>query len=140
MNLFLASVSPSVLDESITVFRLQGHLDSLAVPDLEKLFHAEPALSRRNWIMDLSHLEYISSAGIGAFMGVLADLREKGGDLFFVGVPQKIAKIFKVLGMARIFKVFENEFQALEAAAGAPPLFPGEPGLLETRFDAGATA
>jgi anti-sigma B factor antagonist len=136
MNLFSASLSPSFLDESVTVFRLQGHLDAQALHDLERLYGEGPARGSRHWVMDLSKLEYISSAGLGSFMGVLANLHEREGELFFVGLSPKIAKIFRVLGMARVFKVFENEFQALEAAAGAPPLPGTETGLLETRFDA----
>ena len=65
--------------------------------------------------MDLSQLEYISSAGLGSFVGVLSELRSQGGDIFFIGLSPKMFKIFKVLGFTRIFKVFESEGEALKA-------------------------
>jgi anti-sigma B factor antagonist len=115
MNQLIVTVQPSSTDSSVTVFKLQGHLDAQTVRQLEGFYEAETARSHYKWIVDLGSLEYISSAGLGSFVGVLSELRSQGGDIFFVGLSPKMMKIFKVLGFTRIFKVFDGEGDALKA-------------------------
>ena len=114
MNQLIVSVQPSAEDSSVTVFKLQGHLDAQTVRQLEGHYEAETARTKYKWIVDLGQLEYISSAGLGSFVGVLSELRSQGGDILFVGLSPKMMKIFKVLGFTRIFKVFDNESDALK--------------------------
>jgi anti-sigma B factor antagonist len=115
MNELHVTVLPSPADASVTVFRLQGHLDAQTVRQLETHYESETARARHKWIVDLSSLEYISSAGLGSFVGVLSELRSQGGDILFSGLSPKMMKIFKVLGFTRIFKVFDSEADALAA-------------------------
>ena len=114
MNQLVVKVGICQADDSVTVFRLQGHLDAQTVRQLEEHFSSTTARSKCKWIVDLSQLEYISSAGLGSFVGVLSDLRSQGGDILFTGLSSKILKIFKVLGFTRIFRVFDSEAEALK--------------------------
>ncbi len=118
MNQLIIQVTQSKIDANITVFKLKGHLDAQTVRQLEGHYEAEVAKAKYKWIVDLSELEYISSAGLGSFVGVLSELRAQGGDILFVGLSQKLMKIFKVLGFTRIFKVFDSEGEALKAFQG----------------------
>jgi anti-sigma B factor antagonist len=115
MNQLTVNVSSSAADAAVTVFKLQGHLDAQTVRELESLYEAETTRAKYKWIVDLSQLEYISSAGLGSFVGVLSELRSQGGDILFVGLSPKMMKIFKVLGFTRIFRVFDGEAEALKA-------------------------
>ena len=114
MNQLIVTVQPSAAEPSVTVFKLQGHLDAQTVRQLEGFYEAETARAKYRWIVDLGSLEYISSAGLGSFVGVLSELRSQGGDILFVGLSPKMMKIFKVLGFTRIFKVFDSEAEALK--------------------------
>jgi anti-sigma B factor antagonist len=115
MNQLNVNVAPCASDQSVTVFRLQGHLDAQTVRQLEGHYEAETARTKYKWVVDLGQLEYISSAGLGSFVGVLSELRSQGGDILFIGLSPKMLKIFKVLGFTRIFKVFDSEAEALKA-------------------------
>ena len=119
MNILTVDVSPSALDASLALFRLKGHLDAQTVRDLETRFEQQVKSARVRWIVDLQELEYISSAGLGSFVGVLSELRAQGGDILFIGLTPKMEKIFKVLGFTRIFKVFASESEAVQAFKGA---------------------
>lgn len=115
MNQLNVAVAPCQAEPQVTVFKLQGHLDAQTVRQLESHYEAETSKAKYRWIVDLSQLEYISSAGLGSFVGVLSELRSQGGDILFIGLSQKMLKIFKVLGFTRIFKVFDGEADALKA-------------------------
>jgi len=119
MNTLTVIVRDSSLDASLAVFQLGGHLDAQTVRELEARFEDQVKGGRVRWIVDLEKLEYISSAGLGSFVGVLSELRAQGGDIFFVGLTPKMEKIFKVLGFTRIFRVYANESEATLAFKAA---------------------
>ena len=119
MNILTVDVTDSSVDPALALFRLKGHLDAQTVRELEARFDQQVKAGRARWIVDLKDLEYISSAGLGSFVGVLSELRAQGGDIFFIGLSAKMEKIFKVLGFTRIFKVFASEDEAARAFKGA---------------------
>lgn len=119
MNKLTVDVNASELDPGVAVFKLQGHLDAQTVRELEARFEAQVQAAKVRWIVDLVKLEYISSAGLGSFVGVLSELRSQGGDIFFIGLTPKMEKIFKVLGFTRIFRLFGDEAEAVQAFKGA---------------------
>lgn len=119
MNMLTVDVRDSLSDLSVAVFKLKGHLDAQTVRELETRFEAQVRAAKVRWIVDLEDLEYISSAGLGSFVGVLSELRAQGGDIFFVGLTPKMEKIFKVLGFTRIFRVFGAVSEAVQAFKGA---------------------
>ena len=119
MNTLSIDVRESATDANLVLFKLTGHLDAQTVRELESRFEQQVKAARVRWIVDLAELEYISSAGLGSFVGVLSELRSQAGDIFFIGLSPKMEKIFKVLGFTRIFKVFATEAEASKAFKGA---------------------
>jgi anti-sigma B factor antagonist len=119
MNTLTVIVRDSDLDTALAIFALAGHLDAQTVRELEARFESQVKAGRVRWIVDLEKLEYISSAGLGSFVGVLSELRAQGGDIFFVGLTPKMEKIFKVLGFTRIFRVYATEGEATLAFKAA---------------------
>jgi anti-sigma B factor antagonist len=118
MQSLSVATSPSPLNAAFTVFKLKGHLDAVTLTELEKHFKSSLELGCFKWVVDLSQLEYISSAGIGSFVGALSELRNNGGDLWVVGASAKIGRILRVLGFEKVFRVFGNESEAF----GSPGL------------------
>ena len=114
MNALKINVEPSASNGAVTVFHLGGHLDAQTVRDLEGHFEEQTRSSRYKWLIDLNDLDYISSAGLGSFVGVLSELRTMGGDILFFGLSPKMQKIFKVLGFTRIFRIEATEAEALK--------------------------
>jgi anti-sigma B factor antagonist len=114
MNDLKINVEASQGNAAVVVFHLGGHLDAQTVRDLEVHFKENTQNGRYKWLIDLSSLDYISSAGLGSFVGVLSELRAKGGDIFFYGLSPKMQKIFKVLGFTRIFRIEATEAEALK--------------------------
>jgi anti-sigma B factor antagonist len=114
MTGFSMSVKNSDFSRRVSVFSLAGHLDAVTVAELESKFHELMGTGAYRWVVDLTLLEYISSAGLGSFIGVLEEVRSHGGDILFVGLTPKTQKIFQVLGFTRIFRLFPSEREAVE--------------------------
>jgi anti-sigma B factor antagonist len=55
-------------------------------------------------IIDCTELEYISSAGLRIFLGILQNVEEKGGHVYIKGINENVRTIFTITGFSNIFK------------------------------------
>jgi anti-anti-sigma factor len=93
--------------------RLQGTLDIATLPQFESALNRLRAASHAKIIVDLSGLEYVSSSGLGSFLGMVDHFRKAGGDLAFVRLSEKVQKIFKVVGFNRLLTILPSEDDAV---------------------------
>jgi len=96
------------------IFDLHGYIDAHTVIEFEKAVQAAIESGTKRVILDLSGLSYISSAGIGAMMGLTRRLTQDGGDLVLLRPTQKVFTILDGLGFTKIFKIANDESDALE--------------------------
>jgi anti-anti-sigma factor len=96
------------------IFNLSGYIDAHTVLEFEKAVNAEIEGGMKNVVLDLSDLAYISSAGIGAMMGLARRLSQDGGDLVLMRPTSKVFKILDGLGFTKIFKIAADENEALD--------------------------
>ena len=98
----------------IAVITLYGPLDTVASYSFQEQMHMLRQTGLYRYIIDLQHLDYISSAGIGVFPGMLNELQQHKGGLVFVQVPVKIYKLFEMIGLINLFPVMESIERAIE--------------------------
>ena len=55
-------------------------------------------------IIDCTHLDYISSAGLRIFLGILQSAEEKGGHVYLKSINDDVRTIFKITGFSNIFE------------------------------------
>lgn len=99
--------------ESLSTLRIGGFLDAHTAPALEEAIQNLMEEGRYNIIVDFQELHYISSAGLGVFMGFIEEIRGKSGDIKMCGMPPKIYRVFDLLGFPTIYKIFEKEEEAV---------------------------
>ena len=68
--------------------------------------------SRYKIIVSMSDLNYISSAGLGVFMGFIEEIREKEGDIKLTNMTDKVYKVFDLLGFPALYQIFKEEVEA----------------------------
>ncbi len=86
------------------ILRPTGAIDAVAAPTLELHFRNLFEQKTNRIVIDLSKADFISSAGIGIFLGSVSLLRESGGDLLFMNVPKHIDEVFEVINLRSYFK------------------------------------
>ncbi len=91
------------------VVRLAGSVDSTSANQLDTQIATIVDAGVTNVIVNLSGVDFISSAGIGVFLGNVSTLRSRGGDLVFAAVPANIAELFEVINITEFFKFVEHE-------------------------------
>lgn len=58
-----------------------------------------------SFVVDLSGLEYISSAGIGVLVATLKRLRDSGETLTLVNLSERVRTVFQLAGLDRVFTI-----------------------------------
>lgn len=104
------------IDENtaIALVTLSGAVDAHNAPELERQLLEALQENVTSLIIDLSALEYISSAGLGVFM-VISDLVQKrNGQLLFAALPATIRTILETLGFHHLFPLFGTVQEAWE--------------------------
>jgi anti-sigma B factor antagonist len=107
--------------EDIAVIKVGGYIDTTTSSELENSLKALIAAGNYNIIIDLSDVDYISSAGWGIFISEIKNLREKGGDLKLVGMVPDVYEVFELLEFHYILKAFDTIEDAVRDFGKVPP-------------------
>ncbi len=99
--------------EDLSVLKVGGFLDAHTAADLENAFQTLVDENRYKIIVNFTDLTYISSAGLGVFMGYIEQVRENGGDIKMSNMTPKIFRVFDLLGFPTIYDIFADEFEAV---------------------------
>ncbi len=91
---------------------LKGSIDAHNAPQLEQVMRELIEQGNRNIILDLSQLQYISSAGLGVFMVLYEEVQEQGGNVLFAALPEKVLTVFDLLGFTQLFQFFPTVTEA----------------------------
>ena len=82
-----------------------------------RLFESEiqKALDERRYrlVVNCSGLTYIASAGLGALMGVIEEIRHHGGDIRLADLNETVRNIFEILGFNHLYRIFPSEVEAI---------------------------
>lgn len=97
----------------ISVLYLKGYLDAHTAIDFENALQELVSESRVCIIVNLSELDYISSAGLGVFMGFIEDIREKNGDIKMAEPSDKVMRVFELLGFQVLYQIYQSEEEAI---------------------------
>lgn len=83
--------------------KLEGRLDTNTAPELEKSIEENLDLDR-NLILDMTKLEYISSAGLRTLLATQKKMNQNG-KLKLIGVCDEVMEIFELTGFVELLNI-----------------------------------
>lgn len=98
----------------VSVLYIKGYLDAHTAQDLESAFQTLVDANRFNIVVNFKDLNYISSAGLGVFMGFIEDIRNNGGDIKLTNMKPKIFRVFDLLGFPTLYDILDDETMAIQ--------------------------
>ena len=69
-------------------------------------------------ILDISELDFVDSFGLGAVVGALKRLRQRGGELALVCPSRRIRRVFEICDLDRIMALHDS----IDSASASPPV------------------
>lgn len=96
------------VDDKWLVMHISGRIDALSAPKLEA--EAKTVIDQGNvWIaMDLSTVQYISSAGLRILLTTLKALNSKSGNLVLTNPAGNVREVLNIAGFSKIFTIAEK--------------------------------
>ena len=92
----------------LPVVRVRGELDTATSPVLRRalttLINENPG---RRVVVDLAHMAFIDSTGLGVLVGALKRARNHGGDVLLASLTSMTTKVLDITGMCRVFEIVE---------------------------------
>jgi len=104
--------------DGVAVVRPEGFINAHTVRQFEAALEAQVRQGRYTILLDCRLLNYISSAGLGAIMGLIETVRANGGDILLCQLQKNVHEIFDTLGFTQLYRVFPTEAEALQCLKG----------------------
>jgi anti-sigma B factor antagonist len=100
-----------------TIFDIQGKIVLSALPgiSLHQAVKIQLERGRRQILLNLEGADAIDSCGVGEILSSFVSVQNLGGKIALTQVSRRLATIFKITGLNRVFEVFENEAAALQS-------------------------
>lgn len=105
----------------IEVITIKGRVDSVVASRLVGALEAANQRGKYNIVIDMSQLEYMSSAGFRALGDAQRNSkRHNGGEVVLAQVPENIREALDLVGFTEYFHIFDNVTSAFEFAESLP--------------------
>ena len=107
--------------EPIELITIKGRVDSVEAPQLAQVLEAAHHRGKYKIVVDMSQLEYMSSAGFRALGDTQRNLkRHQRGEVILAEVPDRIRDALEIVGFAEYFTIVDTVSAALKLAADVP--------------------
>ena len=90
-----------------------GKMDAITVSDFSQRFDAGIIAGETNFIVDMSSLSYISSAGLRAILTAFKKAEAQNGKLLLCGLNGQIREAFLMSGFLTYFTTYASVDEAL---------------------------
>jgi anti-sigma B factor antagonist len=108
------NIAKQKLQNGVVFLSVSGFLDAHTFEELEKTISEMFDQNAYRLIIDLSKLDYISSAGAGVFIGAIGTAQENDGNIVIVKPSPNVREVFDLLGLSQIFTFAETRDAALK--------------------------
>ncbi|MEL3906966.1 MAG: STAS domain-containing protein [Treponema sp.] len=93
--------------ERCIVILLSGYVDTYNSTFFQKRISTLIDAGYVQIIFNCSHLDYVSSTGIGSFTAFLKAVKGRGGDIVLLSLQPKVYEVFQLLGFANFFTIHD---------------------------------
>jgi anti-sigma B factor antagonist len=111
----VVSVTTGAGGAGVSVLKVSGYLDTTTAGELETALYGLLERGAYKVVVDLSGVNYISSAGWGIFIGEIKRIRNHGGDLKLVGMVGDVHEVFQLLEFHSILEAYPTTQEAIDA-------------------------
>ncbi|MEY4750686.1 MAG: hypothetical protein RIQ60_2900 [Pseudomonadota bacterium] len=101
--------------DQLPVHAVRGRVDSASAGEMERALASAYAQAGQKVVLDLSGLDYISSAGLRVVLMMAKRAKQSSGRLVLCGLSASVREVFEISGFLKILEVVKD----LPAASAA---------------------
>ena len=104
--------------KDVVLILITERIDGSTAPEVEKVLESLQHRGKYKLVVDMSQLEYISSAGYRVLLSAQRNSkRDRRGEVILAGVPEQIRQSLEISGFTDYFKIY-NEISAVPEMEG----------------------
>ncbi len=96
-----------------TIIAVQGEIDVYTAPKLRDSITELVGAGAHHLVVDMEGVEFLDSTGLGVLVGGLKKVRAHDGSLRLVCTQERLLKIFRITGLAKVFTIHDTAEDAL---------------------------
>ena len=94
------------------IIEVSGEIDVYTAPKLRECITSLVDEGHRDLVVDLEKVEFMDSTGLGVLVGGLKRVRTHEGSLELVCTQERLLKIFRITGLAKVFAIHGSQAEA----------------------------
>ncbi len=99
--------------ENALVISVKGRLDAVSCSEFEEEMGNLIVGGDKNFIIDFTELDYISSAGLRSLLTISKKLKEMEGHIFLSSLKDTVREVFDISGFSLIIPIYDTVGSAL---------------------------
>jgi anti-sigma B factor antagonist len=111
----VVSVMTGTNTGGVSILKVSGYLDTTTAGELETALYGLLDRGIYKIVVDLTGVNYISSAGWGIFIGEIKRIRNHSGDLKLSGMVGDVHEVFQLLEFHSILEAYATSQEAVAA-------------------------
>jgi anti-sigma B factor antagonist len=99
--------------DQISIVSIAGSIDALTADQVTGCIDERISSGEKYLVLDLSEVEFMSSAGLRVILGAMKETRQQGGDLYLAGAQAGVDRVLKMSGFSKILKTYDSVDEAV---------------------------
>jgi anti-sigma B factor antagonist len=104
----------------VVVIGLVGSLDAVTANEARMKMQRQIDEGALRIVLDLSRVDFMSSAGVRVLLEILKRIRQLDGDLRLAAAQSSVEKTLEILGLVRVLKIYPSVAEAVHDFAASP--------------------
>ena len=96
-----------------TIVAVGGEIDVYTAPKLRDRISELVAAGNYDLVIDMEGVDFLDSTGLGVLVGGLKKVRAHDGSMELICNQDRLLKIFRITGLAKVFTIHASEAAAL---------------------------
>ena len=101
-------------EENAVIVSVKGRMDAFSSPEFEKEMAGLIAEGWKDFVIDFTEVDFISSAGLRSILVTAKKLKVKDGQFFLSALKENVKEVFEVSGFSSMIPIHESTESALE--------------------------
>ncbi|SLM28923.1 Stage II sporulation protein [Desulfamplus magnetovallimortis] len=98
---------------SISIVSVTGRMDAITADSATTVLNEQVQSGNKSIVLDLSGVDYMSSAGLRVVLTILKAARKDGGDLYIADAQKGVADVLEISGFSNLLKIFDTVDEAV---------------------------
>jgi anti-sigma B factor antagonist len=100
-------------EDGFTIIEVGGEIDVYTAPKLRDKITELVGTGEYDLVIDMEKVDFLDSTGLGVLVGGLKKVRAHDGSMRLICNQERLLKIFRITGLAKVFVIHGSQADAL---------------------------